>query len=65
MAHYLCRTMEGGAILPDGTAVPLLRINDWNFDWQDDYRYAEPIPLPEGTKVWMRYVYDNFRGQSA
>jgi tetratricopeptide (TPR) repeat protein len=28
-------------------------------NWQAVYRYAEPVFLPKGTTVSMRYVYDN------
>lgn len=48
-AHYLCRRMEGYAILPDGTKKWLILIKDWDFNWQGDYVYKEPIVLPKGT----------------
>lgn len=37
----------------------MIRILDWDFNWQDDYRYVEPIALPAGTVLSMRYSYDN------
>ncbi len=58
-AHYLGRRLQGSAQLPDGRVVPLIRIDDWNFDWQDVYHYREPVVLPAGTRVNMEYVYDN------
>lgn len=58
-AHYLARRMEVSADLPQGTRRDLLRIEDWNFDWQDFYRLAEPLLLPRGTVLRMRYSYDN------
>jgi tetratricopeptide (TPR) repeat protein/mono/diheme cytochrome c family protein len=58
-AHYLATEMEGQAILPDGTKQPLLRISQWNFDWQDEYRYDKPPFLPKGAAIEMRFVYDN------
>jgi len=58
-AHYLGKVMECTAVLPDGTRRWLLNIPDWDFDWQDNYRYAEPIYLPQGTTVSMRFTYDN------
>ena len=47
-AHNLARRMEANATLPDGSARPLIAIADWDFRWQDVYRYAAPIALPEG-----------------
>lgn len=58
-AHYLATDMQCIAILPDQTKQPLFRIPSWDFDWQDDYRFERPVPLPAGTVVAMRYKYDN------
>ncbi|MDX1952198.1 MAG: tetratricopeptide repeat protein [Verrucomicrobiota bacterium] len=58
-AHYLGREIRSEAILPDGKAIPLLLIRDWNIKWQGEYRYQEPIKLPKGSTLRMRFVYDN------
>jgi len=58
-AHYLAKDMLASAKLPDGTGKRLLHIKDWNFNWQDLYRFAQPVFLPRGTFVTMRYTYDN------
>jgi tetratricopeptide (TPR) repeat protein/mono/diheme cytochrome c family protein len=58
-AHYRAREVTGIATLPDGTTKGLLSIRDWDFDWQDTYRYAMPFHLPKGTTLSMRYTYDN------
>ncbi len=58
-AHFLGKQMEVFARLPDGSRRWLLYIQDWDFNWQDDYLYAEPILLPRGTQLTLRYSYDN------
>ena len=58
-AHYLGHELAGNATLPDGSQRPLILIKNWDFNWQGDYRYAKPVALPKGTKVAMRYSYDN------
>jgi tetratricopeptide (TPR) repeat protein len=58
-AHYLGKDMQGLATLPDGTTKHLIWIKAWDFNWQDQYRYSEPVFLPKGTTLTMRYVYDN------
>lgn len=58
-AHYLCRRMMAWATLPDGSRRELLRIDAWDFDWQDDYRYRQPVALPAGTRVEFDYRFDN------
>jgi hypothetical protein len=58
-AHYVCKDMRGYAILPGGARRTLIHIPDWNFDWQDQYRYATPIRLPAETRLEMVFTYDN------
>lgn len=58
-AHYLATTMEAFATLPNGATRRLLRIPAWDFNWQDEYRYAAAVRLPRGTVLTMRYRYDN------
>src|SRR5262249_30878698 len=47
------------AAFPDGSTKTLLHIPEWSFHWQQDYRYVSPIALPAGTRVTMKYTYDN------
>jgi tetratricopeptide (TPR) repeat protein len=58
-AHYLAREMRGTATLPDGTVTPLISILSWDFRWQDQYRFVEPLSLPKGTTLAMHFTYDN------
>src|SRR5207244_1450593 len=58
-AHYLAKEMTATAQLPDGATKWLLYIKDWDFKWQDVYRYREPVRLPAGTTLSIRYTYDN------
>jgi tetratricopeptide (TPR) repeat protein len=58
-AHYLGKLLEGYATLPDGTKKWLVRIPDWDLSWQGVFRLRQPVFLPRGTVVSMRYHYDN------
>ena len=58
-AHYLAEEVRGWATLPDGSRRPLVRIDDWDFHWQDFYRYETPFVLPRGTELAMEFTYDN------
>jgi mono/diheme cytochrome c family protein len=58
-AHYLATLMEAYATLPDGTRKWLIRIPGWDQNWQSVYRYRQPVFLPKGTVISMRYHYDN------
>jgi tetratricopeptide (TPR) repeat protein len=57
--HYLGKEMHGWADLPDGGRRELLLIKRWDFAWQGDYTYREPVFLPKGSTVHMRGIYDN------
>lgn len=58
-AHSRARQVLAAAELPDGTLRPLLAIDDWDFRWQHTYEYANPIALPKGTRLTMKYTFDN------
>ena len=58
-AHYLGKNLEATAKLPDGTSRTLIHIPNWDLNWQAVYRYSEPMTLPAGTKITMRFAYDN------
>jgi Tol biopolymer transport system component/mono/diheme cytochrome c family protein len=58
-AHYLARDMKAVATLPDGSTKGLLWISDWDFNWQDQYIYKQPLTLPKGTRIDVTLVYDN------
>jgi tetratricopeptide (TPR) repeat protein/mono/diheme cytochrome c family protein len=58
-AHYRAADVTGTATFPDGATRTLIHIGGWDFRWQHVYRYSEPVRLPRGTTVAMRYVYDN------
>ena len=45
---------------PDGEdAQTLLHIPDWNFDWQGQYWYQQPVPVQRGDTLRITCVYDN------
>jgi hypothetical protein len=58
-AHYIARQMKAWATLPSGNRVRLITITDWDFNWQQHYRYAKPFVLPARTKLEVEFIYDN------
>jgi Flp pilus assembly protein TadD len=58
-AHYLGHLLEAYATLPSGQRKWLLRIPGWDPNWQGAYRYQQPVFLPKGSVISMRYHYDN------
>jgi tetratricopeptide (TPR) repeat protein len=58
-AHYLGKSIEAWATLPDGSRRWLIAIDDWDFNWQDQYRLREPLRLPRGSTIHMDWRFDN------
>jgi hypothetical protein len=58
-AHYLGKRMEMTANFPDGSTRWLLKMSDWDFAWQEDYSFKQPIKLPAGTRLDVLISYDN------
>ncbi|MCH8331371.1 MAG: cytochrome c, partial [Bacteroidetes bacterium] len=57
--HLLGKTYLAYATLPNGRMVPLVRINEWDFDWQEAYAFNPMLHLPAGTNIHVEGVYDN------
>jgi hypothetical protein len=47
------------AIFPDGKKQTLLSVPRWDFNWQNVYRFQEPIRLPKGTRLHAVAHWDN------
>jgi hypothetical protein len=58
-AHYLGKQMKLTATLPDGAVKTLLRIDDWDFSWQERYGFRGFVTLPKGTRLDAEISWDN------
>lgn len=57
--HTLGREMKAVATCPDGRVIPLIWVKNWNYLWQEQYEYREPIRLPKGTRIDVESWFDN------
>ena len=57
--HLLGTEIKVTATLPNGEVLPLVWVDDWEFNWQETYVYAKPMALPRGTRVDLEAYYDN------
>jgi hypothetical protein len=57
--HLLGKRMQVSYTMPDGSVTPMVRVNDWDFRWQNQYFYATPLRLPRGARVDLEAVFDN------
>lgn len=58
-AHLLGKSFRAFAITGDGDLIPLVKINDWDFDWQTTYEFRRLIHVPKGSVIVMEGTYDN------
>lgn len=57
--HLIGQTMVVTAHRPDGSVIPIVKIDDWDFNWQNSYYFRELQYLPAGTKVKLTATFDN------
>lgn len=57
--HLLGKSMTAFAVVPMGDTIPLIRINNWDFNWQDFYTFDHSVFLPANTRVYISMTYDN------
>ena len=57
--HWLGKDFLLEAVLPDGTRRTLIKIDDWDFNWQGTYEFSNAVAIPKGTKIEMAAHFDN------
>lgn len=58
-AHYLGKRMKMTATLPNNEVKELLLITNWDFSWQEQYRFKDFVYLPAGSRLDGEVVWDN------
>ena len=53
------------AIYPDGRKETILSVPNYDFDWQHDYIFSQPLALPKGTKIHAVAWYDNSKANKS
>jgi AhpC/TSA family/EF hand len=64
-AHYRGAMSDLWIRYPDGQEKLLLSLPRYDFSWQRDYTFAEPIKVPAGSKLIAHFVYDNSKRNPA
>ena len=63
--HLRGKSWEYTAIYPDGRTEVILSVAKYDFNWQTEYVFAEPLKLPKGTKIRAVAHYDNSAGNKS
>ena len=57
--HVRGKDMTYVAKYPDGRTETLLSVPKYDFNWQTDYVFTQPLKFPKGTKIHATAWYDN------
>lgn len=57
--HFIGDSFKALAITPSGEAIPIIKIDKWDFNWQSTYLFEKPQFLPKGTVILITATYDN------
>ncbi|HEY5691990.1 MAG TPA: hypothetical protein VIS49_11075 [Cyclobacteriaceae bacterium] len=57
--HFIGKNFKATAETPTGESIPLIRINEWDFNWQMTYQYEKLIKIPAGSYIRVEAQYDN------
>ncbi|NJN51445.1 MAG: hypothetical protein HC809_06365 [Gammaproteobacteria bacterium] len=58
-AHYRGRSAQFALQYPDGRESLLLSVPRYDFNWQREYRFTQPLSVPAGSRLVYTSVYDN------
>ncbi|MDH5382994.1 MAG: hypothetical protein OEW75_19215 [Cyclobacteriaceae bacterium] len=57
--HYLGKKFKAYAVTPSKAIIPLIKIDDWDFNWQSTYQFKTLLKIPKGSHIIVEGVYDN------
>src|SRR5438270_3600158 len=57
--HFRGKDFLYKVIYPDGKTETILSVPKYDFNWQLEYRLAEPLVLPKGTRIECTAHFDN------
>jgi len=57
--HLLGKDIELRATFPGEKERVLIRIPEWDYNWQEQYELKEPLKVPKGTILKVHATFDN------
>ncbi|MBI3493219.1 MAG: thiol-disulfide isomerase [Acidobacteria bacterium] len=63
--HVRGKRWEYQVTYPDGRTETVLSVPNYDFNWQTDYVFKQPLKFPKGTKVHATAWYDNSTANKA
>ena len=57
--HLLGKDLECIAVTPTNDTINLIKINNWDFEWQGSYFFKNFLKIPAGSMIYAEGSYDN------
>lgn len=57
--HLIGKSFRAFAITPTGEVVNLVKIDNWDFNWQMTYQFRKLLKIPAGSTFIVEASYDN------
>ncbi|WP_229239305.1 monooxygenase [Emticicia agri] len=57
--HLIGKNFRAFAITPAGDVVNLVKIDNWDFNWQMTYQFKQLLKIPAGSTFIVEATYDN------
>ncbi len=60
--HYIGKSFLAYGLTPLGDTIRLTSIPQWDFRWQEIYKFKKFVRIPRGTVVHIEGTFDNTAG---
>ncbi len=57
--HYIGKNFKAYVVAPEGDTIKLVHIPEWDFRWQEIYRFKQLVKVPKGSVLHIEGLYDN------
>jgi hypothetical protein len=57
--HFIGKSFLAYALTKDNEKIPLIKIDQWDFNWQMSYQFKKLVKIPAGSRIIVEAKYDN------
>ena len=57
--HFIGKSFVAYALTEDNEKIPLIKIDNWDFNWQTTYQFKHLLKIPAGSRILVEAKYDN------
>lgn len=57
--HFIGKSFVAYVLTEDNVKIPLIKIDNWDFNWQTTYQFKKMLKIPAGSRIFVEAKYDN------